>query len=66
MAAHARKVVRAEGATGLMKRAHRRLHLAIWIILAPIMFLILILAIMHRPDAPVNEVLPNVLIEEAS
>ena len=49
-----------------MKRAHRRMHFAIWMVLAPIMFVILVLAVMHRPDVPVNETLPDILIEEAS
>jgi hypothetical protein len=49
-----------------MKRAHRRLHFAIWAILGPVMFWVLVLAITNRPSAPVNDTLPTQLIEEAS
>ncbi|MEL6858835.1 MAG: hypothetical protein AAFO74_10645 [Pseudomonadota bacterium] len=48
-----------------MKRAHRRLHFGIWAILGPILFWILFLAILNRPGEPVNEQLPEALIEEA-
>ena len=48
-----------------MKRAQRRFHFAIWAILGPIMFWILLLAILNRPTEPVNETLPALLIEEA-
>ena len=66
MARDAHKTVRAEGATNLMKRAHRRIHFAIWAVLGPVIFWGLVLAIMSRPDAPVNDTLPSLLIEEAS
>ena len=49
-----------------MKRAHRRLHFAIWAILGPIIFWVLVLAILNRPAAPTNDALTGVLIEEAS
>lgn len=49
-----------------MKRAHRRWHLLIWALLGPAIFALLALAIMARPDAPMNDSLPDVLIEEAS
>lgn len=49
-----------------MKRAHRRIHFAIWAVLGPVIFWVLVLAIMSRPDAPVNDTLPSLLIEEAS
>lgn len=65
MAAYADKTVHAEGATGLMKRAHRRTHLALWAILGPVMFWILLLAVLDRPSEPINEALPDTLIEEA-
>ena len=48
-----------------MKRAHRRLHFAIWAILGPIILWVLVLAILNRPDAPLNDDLPATLIEEA-
>ena len=66
MARDADKTVRAEGATDLMKRAHRRMHFAIWAVLGPVMFWVLVLAILNRPAAPVNETLPSLLIEEAN
>lgn len=66
MATHALETVCAEGATDLMKRAHRRLHFAIWAILGPVVFWVLVLAILNRPDAPVNDTLPGALIEEPS
>ena len=48
-----------------MKRAHRRIHFAIWAVLGPVIFWVLVLAILNRPDAPVNDKLPDLLIEEA-
>lgn len=48
-----------------MKRAHRRSHLLIWLILGPVILALLALAVMVRPDAPVNDALPASLIEEA-
>ncbi|MEE9380014.1 MAG: hypothetical protein V3V03_01285 [Hyphomonadaceae bacterium] len=47
-----------------MKRAHRRTHLLIWLVLGPAMAAILWLAISLRPAAPVNDDLPVSLIEE--
>ena len=49
-----------------MKRAHRRIHFAIWAVLGPVMFWVLVLAILNRPDTPTNDTLPSLLIEEAS
>ena len=49
-----------------MKRAHRKKHLVIWIFLAPIMVVTLLAAVMYRPADPVNETLPDLLIEEAN
>ena len=66
MAAHADKIIRAEGATDLMKRAHRRMHFAIWAVLGPVVLWGLVLAILNRPNAPTNNTLPSLLIEEAS
>ncbi|MEL6724887.1 MAG: hypothetical protein AAFZ74_11315 [Pseudomonadota bacterium] len=48
-----------------MKRAHKRSHLFIWIVLGPIVAGLLALAVAVRPDAPVNETLPDALTEEA-
>ena len=66
MAAYGDKTVCAKGATDLMKRAHRRIHFAIWAVLGPVMFWVLVLALLNRPDAPTNDTLPSLLIEEAS
>ena len=49
-----------------MKRAHRRAHFAIWAILGPAMFWLLFLAVTYRPAAPVNDTLPQGLVEEAN
>ena len=48
-----------------MRRAHRRTHLVLWLILGPIIAAILYLAIEQRPPAPVNEALPANLTVEA-
>ena len=48
-----------------MKRAHRKIHLAAWVILGPVMLTVLALAILNRPNAPVNDVLPDALVEDA-
>ncbi len=48
-----------------MKRAHRKTHLIIWLFLGPIILSFLTRAVLHRPDAPVNDTLPDILIEEA-
>ena len=48
-----------------MKRAHRRTHLILWLILGPVMVITLLLAVMHRPADPINDSLPSALIEGA-
>ncbi|MEL6827525.1 MAG: hypothetical protein AAFN91_14860 [Pseudomonadota bacterium] len=48
-----------------MKRAHRKNHLLIWLLLGPAMFAIIILAVLNRPDAVVNDRLPDSLTQEA-
>ena len=47
-----------------MKRAHRRLHFAIWALLAPILLWLLFLAALDRPPEPENEALPESLTGE--
>lgn len=49
-----------------MKRAHRRIHFAIWAVLGPVILWVLVLALLNRADAPTNDTLPGLLIEEAS
>ena len=64
MAADAVEIVLSDGATHLMKRAHRKSHFFLWVVLAPIIFCITLLAVMYRPGAPVNDALPDALSEE--
>ena len=65
MAAYADQTVRSKGAANLMKRAHKRSHLILWIVLGPSIAAVLLLAVLNRPAEPVNETLPAALIEEA-
>ncbi len=46
-----------------MKRGHRKWHKRIWLLLGPILFVLLGLDLSLRPDAPVNNVLPQILME---
>ncbi|MEL7032931.1 MAG: hypothetical protein AAGL97_13885 [Pseudomonadota bacterium] len=48
-----------------MKRTHRKSHILLWLILGPVMFATIALAVLNRPAAPVNDALPGPLIEEA-
>ena len=48
-----------------MKRAHKKFHLMLWLILGPVMLAIIMAAVMVRPIAPVNDALPTTLIGEA-
>ncbi len=48
-----------------MKRAHRKTHLLLWIILGPVIVCTLLLSVLHRPAEPINEALPDTLLEEA-
>jgi len=47
-----------------MKRRQRHLHLTIWFLLMPAIVAILYLAITLRPSEPVDNALPESLIEE--
>lgn len=49
-----------------MKRAHRRTHLLLWLVLGPFMIAILYLSVQNRPNPPINDTLPEALIVEAS
>ena len=49
-----------------MKRAHRRVHFAIWTIIGPVIVWVLLLAFADLPENPGNEALPEALTEEAS
>lgn len=46
-----------------MKRAHRKSHFWIWVVLAPVIFGTLALAVLQRPAEPINESLPDVIVE---
>ena len=48
-----------------MKRVHRSLHAAIWLILPLVLAAIIAVSLMVRPAEPVQESLPEVLLEEA-
>lgn len=48
-----------------MKRAHRKTHFLIWVLLGPAITIGLLAAIMSRPGEPVNDALPVELIGEA-
>ena len=65
MATYAHETLHAEGATDLMKRAHRKSHLFLWLVLGPAMIAALFLAVQQRPAEPVNDDLPVALLEEA-
>lgn len=45
-----------------MKRAHRSAHRLLWLLLAPVIAAILIIAIQVRPAEPVNDAVPEALI----
>ena len=49
-----------------MKRAHRKAHLLVWLLIAPVLGAIIYLAVVNRPEAPVNPELPAELILEDS
>jgi hypothetical protein len=48
-----------------MKRAHRKTHLLMWIVLTPLIVVTLFLAVLHRPAEPVNAALAAAIVEEA-
>ena len=49
-----------------MKRAHRRVHFAMWTIIAPLILWLLFLSFGDIPPTPQNEALPDALTEEAT
>lgn len=48
-----------------MRRAHRRVHIAMWLIIAPALAVVLFLALSQRQAEPVNDALPEALRTEA-
>ena len=47
-----------------MRRAHRRAHIAMWLLIAPALAVVLFLALGERRPEPVNEALPDALKTE--
>ena len=48
-----------------MRRAHRKAHIAMWLIIAPALAVVLFLALSQRQAEPVNASLPEALQTEA-
>ena len=44
-----------------MKRAQRRRHLVMWLLIIPVVGFVLVQAIAQRPIPPVNDALPETL-----
>ncbi|MEO0617452.1 MAG: hypothetical protein AAFY69_15090 [Pseudomonadota bacterium] len=49
-----------------MRRAHRKAHAALWLLITPALVAVLYLALSSRQSLPVNETLPEALQTEAS
>ncbi|MCR9224514.1 MAG: hypothetical protein NXH70_10620 [Hyphomonas sp.] len=49
-----------------MKRAHRRVHFGMWMIIGPLIMWLLALAFADLPETPGNEAIPDELVEEAN
>lgn len=47
-----------------MKRTQRKFHFLMWLILGPAIIAVLLLAVLHRPTDPVNDLIPDVLLQE--
>lgn len=47
-----------------MKRRNRKMHLALWLVIAPAIATVLYFAITLRPADPVDSALPDILLEE--
>ena len=47
-----------------MRRAHRTLHVTLWILIAPAVVAALFVALTHRPADPVSEA-PDAVVTEA-
>ena len=61
MAPYGNQTADPEGAARLMKRAHRKTHIWLWLGLTPLIAGILYLALELRPPEPQNAELPDVL-----
>ncbi|MEL6448162.1 MAG: hypothetical protein AAFQ62_09490 [Pseudomonadota bacterium] len=49
-----------------MRRAHRKAHVALWLLIAPALVAVLYLALSARQSVPVNDALPEVLQTEGA
>ena len=49
-----------------MRRAHRKAHIALWLILTPALVAVLYLALSARQSVPVNDALPEALQTEGA
>ena len=49
-----------------MKRAHRRVHFGMWVIIGPLILWILVLAFLHLPNTPENPTIPDEIVEESN
>ena len=49
-----------------MRRAHRKVHVLMWVLIAPALAVVLYLALSNRQTTPVNDALPDVLQTETS
>lgn len=49
-----------------MRRAHRNMHVLMWLLIAPALALLLFLALSDRQSIPVNDALPEALQTETS
>lgn len=47
-----------------MKRAHRRVHFGMWVIIGPLIMWILVLAFADLPETPRNDAIPAEIVEE--
>ena len=47
-----------------MKRGHRSAHRLIWLVLAPILAATIWLAVTQRPAEPINDTLPDLLVQQ--
>ncbi|MEM6810568.1 MAG: hypothetical protein AAGA41_02190 [Pseudomonadota bacterium] len=49
-----------------MRRAHRKAHVALWLLITPALAVVLYLALTDRQSVPVNDSLPGVLQTEGA
>ena len=49
-----------------MRRAHRKAHVAIWLLITPALVAVIYLALSAQQSVPVNDALPDVLQTEGA